>query len=339
MSIVDDKDVATLWATKRYYDLRASATDAIRPEGSNVDLITDPETGEKIAICNIVSMLPYTRRRFNSTSIVMHWSFEHHVSVELAVQHLNAGDGSIVPQVAGLNERCPVRFTVEALDTRGRVDEGLGKMMDITRRDPTGPKPLPCAFIGDREPDVTGPTALVSGVLGYPQVSSMDTTAKLDDKSEYKLFGRTIPSDTSNAVPLILFFSQILNIDHLAVVNSNDSFGNDFVNSMIRAAEIHAPHLNIHQVPVSITVDRSSGNRTEIRRQRDEGFDRALDNLERSRHRIIFAVGSDNWFARSVLSLANKRGLAGNGLHNWFFGNPVNPRSLPKDDPLALSLQ
>ena len=35
------------------------------------------------------------------------------LAVALAIQHLNTGDGSVIPEVQGLNEKCNVRFTAE----------------------------------------------------------------------------------------------------------------------------------------------------------------------------------------------------------------------------------
>jgi hypothetical protein len=35
----------------------------------------------------------------------------------LAIDHINKGDGSVVPQLAGLPDRCPLRLTGELLDS------------------------------------------------------------------------------------------------------------------------------------------------------------------------------------------------------------------------------
>ena len=40
------------------------------------------------------------------------------VATHLAVEHLNSGNGVIIPEVEGLNERCPIRFTTEMIDSK-----------------------------------------------------------------------------------------------------------------------------------------------------------------------------------------------------------------------------
>ena len=42
---------------------------------------------------------------------------EGSLAVALAIQHLNTGDGSVIPQVEGLNDNCNIRFTLELFDS------------------------------------------------------------------------------------------------------------------------------------------------------------------------------------------------------------------------------
>jgi hypothetical protein len=42
---------------------------------------------------------------------------EDSLAVALAAKHLNTGDGSVVPEVEGLKDRCNVRFTTEYFDS------------------------------------------------------------------------------------------------------------------------------------------------------------------------------------------------------------------------------
>lgn len=64
--------------------------------------------------------------------------------MHLAMIHLNTGDGSVIPDVVGLNERCSLRFTKELSDTE------IGK---------------PQLF--KNWSAVTMPMSIISGVTGY----------------------------------------------------------------------------------------------------------------------------------------------------------------------------
>lgn len=154
----------------RYYDaLRANVDSSAitRLEKSNVDIIYDEEKDETIAICHISGILPFTQGDF-SPNLNAH---EDAANIALAIHHLNIGYGGMVPEVSGLNQRCPIRFTTEMADTQFEGGVTLGHVIDQTSRDPTGPEPVPCAFIGAYRSAVSIPMSIVTGLLGYPQVS------------------------------------------------------------------------------------------------------------------------------------------------------------------------
>ena len=71
---------------------------------------------------------------------------------------------------------------------------------------------------------VSVPTAIVTGIRGYPQISTQSTSEQLDDVDQFPLFGRTVPSDVDNAVPIVKFFRFKLNVTHLAVVHVNNGY-------------------------------------------------------------------------------------------------------------------
>lgn len=52
------------------------------------------------------------RKPFNVQS-----PFEGAAAVHVAMMNLNTGDGSVIPEVQGFNERCNIRFTFEIFDT------------------------------------------------------------------------------------------------------------------------------------------------------------------------------------------------------------------------------
>ena len=60
---------------------------------------------------------------------------------------IGEGDGSVVPEVEGLDKRCNVRFTGEIFDTNASERVSLNKLIDLKNRKP-GLEQVPCAFLG-----------------------------------------------------------------------------------------------------------------------------------------------------------------------------------------------
>ncbi|GKY96362.1 hypothetical protein MPSEU_000595800 [Mayamaea pseudoterrestris] len=294
-----------------------------RKDTSNVDLLTLPETNETIAICHVSLITSFTYGDF----VPQLDGLEDTYSIALALHHLNTGDGSIVPQVAGLNQRCKIRFTAEFTDDQGQGGEALRHLVEQTAR--TLPAPLPCAFIGNSLSSITIPTSIVSGFLGYPQVSAYATSVDLDDRSQYPLFGRTIPSDQGNAIPIIKFMHDVLKLKYLSVINVNDAFGNAFVGSLRDAALVHAPGMQIRQFPLN---DES-----------DESIQQVIQSVKETNYRFIFCIVFTPETNDALLLEAYKNDMAGNGVTNWLFGdsfaNYLQGRQFSKDSVLAKAYQ
>eukprot|EP00529_Nitzschia_sp_RCC80_P008017 CAMPEP_0113500784 /NCGR_PEP_ID=MMETSP0014_2-20120614/32547_1 /TAXON_ID=2857 /ORGANISM="Nitzschia sp." /LENGTH=1271 /DNA_ID=CAMNT_0000395211 /DNA_START=158 /DNA_END=3973 /DNA_ORIENTATION=+ /assembly_acc=CAM_ASM_000159 len=310
----------------RYYDeLRRNATKVVRYEGSNVDHVTVPTTGEEVVLCHISAILPFTTGDF----VPQEFGFEAAANVALAAHHLNVGDGSIVPELDGLPNRCKVRFTTEFADTEFQGGVSLNHLVTQTGREPgdnSGSPPNPCAFIGAYRSAVSIPMSIVSGLLGYPQVSPGSTSADLDDASQYPLFGRTVPSDAGNAVPIVRFMREVLDIQHLAVVNVNDAYGNAFVEGMRAAADAHAPDMVFHQVP----LDEEQGS-----------IPAAVESIKRTGYRFVFCLVFTQETHDQLLTEAYNAGVAGTGLHNWLFADSflgtLDGRTFEKGSPLHLA--
>jgi len=301
-----------------------ATTDHARPEGSNVDVVIDPASGEEIALCHLSAILPFTHGE--GSYIPQPPAFEDVASIALAAHHLNTGDGSIVPEIQGLNERCKVRFTMESADSEYTPGVGLEHVVDQINREPNTSERIPCAFIGAYRSAVSIPMSIVSGLFGYPQISGASTSVDLDDKSQYPLFGRTVPSDEGTATPIIKFMHQLVHIKHLAVINVNDAYGNAFVQGLRRAAAENAPNLNIQQIPLE---------------ENDSSIKAAVATLKASEYRYVFALVFTNEIHDALLTEAFKEGVAGNGVHNWFFGDSfigvLDDRSFPRGSPLHLA--
>ena len=96
----------------------------------NVDVISpggiDATQEDAIALCHIPLILPFTIDEKKQL-----YSFETAAAVALAAHHLNSGDGSVVPEVKGLDKRCNVRFSTDAYDTQYRERVGVDKVIDL----------------------------------------------------------------------------------------------------------------------------------------------------------------------------------------------------------------
>jgi len=155
--------------------------DSLREEAASNGTITRSGTLDIVAgrsgdnsdgdvpICHMIYFMPFSRvdgdgirTVFNALS-----TLESGVAVMLAAQHLNTGDGSFVPEVAGLSDRCPIRFTVEWMDTDFIEKTAVNSAIDLTNR--RLPEREPCAIIGALRSAVSIPTSLITGLRGYPQ--------------------------------------------------------------------------------------------------------------------------------------------------------------------------
>ena len=170
---------------------------------------------------------------------------------------------------------------------------------------------------------VSIPTSIVTGIRGYPQVSTQSTSEDLDDKEQYPLFARTVPSDVDNAVPIVKFFRSNLNATHVAVLHVNNAYGNAFVEDLKLTAIEHTPDLVFedHQIAEEPT---------------EEILKDTIAAIDVSKFAYIFAVLED-FMVDDVMTEAYNQGIVGDGFHNWFFSNSfgdIDDRLFEKDSPL-----
>jgi len=182
----------------------------------------------ELGVCHIATFLPFTllgATERQPTDVPHLLSSGGYAAVYLALDMLNRGDGSVVSEVQGLNDRCPIRFTGEVMDTGLNPAHSIGLVSDVLSRQTTTTRSQPpevCAFIGSSLSSVTLPTALLTGVAGRPHLSPWSTSSQLDDRTAYPLFGRLITSEKGLAAPYVLYL-QSQQVRHLGVVHWNDS--------------------------------------------------------------------------------------------------------------------
>lgn len=95
----------TLSSLEYYDELRKTAANVERPSGSNVDVYHQQD--------NVVVHCHMSYFTFFTTSLF----YDSLVAAARAMNDLNSGNGTFVPAVEGLNERCPIRFSMEVSDT------------------------------------------------------------------------------------------------------------------------------------------------------------------------------------------------------------------------------
>ena len=309
-------------------ELRAANLDSISRRG-NVDVMQmDDSTAstEELALCHLPFIFPFsdgTRAPWNALG-----TYEGAFGIALAAQHLNTGDGSIVPEVAGLADRCNIRFTLEALDTELAESTAVDQTIDLTDPDHFTADPaerLPCAILGAARSAVSIPTSIVSGLRGYPQFSPISTSAALDDTAQYPLFGRTIPSDDGTAIPLVLYMRHVLGVRYLGVLNIDDAYGRAYATGIQLAAQEFAPDMVIQREDINVAAS-------------DDALRRVVEFLADTQYTFFFGIFFAGELAERIMNEAVKQGIAGTGRHNWVFadaiGGSVTDRNYERESPL-----
>jgi hypothetical protein len=145
-----------------------------------------------------------------------------------------------------------------------------------------------------------------SGSGGTPNISPSARSARLDNNEQYPFFGRTIPTNTGEAMALCLYL-QSINVRRLAILHVSDNYGDDFSLEVQNAAR---------QFGISIfSVSYTDGL--------DEELDSAISQLKTSDYKYFFGIFSAGSVDTTVLR------LYGEGLLNrtdtvWLFGETTN---------------
>lgn len=312
-----------------YDNLRIeNASSFVREPHNNLDVLVSDDDGggdRSLAICHLSAFLPFS----HGDKVPVLTSYQSTMGIVLAAHHMNVGDGSVVPELAGLNERCKIRFTTEFFDTEYNAGFVLDEVTDQTSRvglDGQG-RPRPCAFLGAYRSAVSMPMSIITGLRGFVQVSAASTSADLDDKDQFPLFARSVPSDHGTAVPIIQYFRDTLNVNYIVVINVNDAYGNAYAEGLRLAAQAHAPGMKIIQLPL------------------DDGKNAMADVVTRvkeSEYRYVFALLFTKTAHDDLLEEAYRQGVAGTGVHNWFFADTFSDvglegRVVERGSPLHLA--
>lgn len=126
------------------------ASDPPRTTVENINIIQrgDDDGGGSVPICHMPYLFPFTGR--NGEVDNTRRQYEGLAAIALAMEHLNTGNGSIVPEVEGIDARCPMRFTTQSYDTKAQQSVGVEHMVALTDRRNLEHL-LPCAILGASE--------------------------------------------------------------------------------------------------------------------------------------------------------------------------------------------
>jgi hypothetical protein len=284
---------------------------------NNNNNVTDPIW---MPHCHVVGMLPFTP--FDNASLASLSTYEEAAAMALALEHLNTHNGSIVDDLAYLQDTCAgMVFTLEFLDTHYTPGAAIDDVFAFSSRTGRSEGLRPCSFLGAARSAVTLPTSLLTGHRGYVQVSATSTSFQLDEVDQYPLFGRTVPSDLYNVIPMIEYFQQNLRITHLAVLTLNEAFGQSFGQAIQLATSLMASQGSGRdgQQPSVATGTSIRIHRINMDSTSPQGIQRALENLQESKFRYVLAALLTKELHQEVLLQAVDMDLAGNGKHQWFF--------------------
>ncbi|KAG7337623.1 7 transmembrane sweet-taste receptor of 3 GCPR [Nitzschia inconspicua] len=304
-----------------------------KPKGENkLEVYTDPITGRTTAICHLACILPFTRNT-EGNIIYVDVSYEMATASMLAVQHLNTGNGSIIPELEGLSDRCPIRFSIQYFDTKFDIGTALKQVIALTHpqintTDETGTldegvgykdQIPPCAFWAPRRPlSVDLPASLQVSTILFNCPHNPPVPIWTTETSTHGLRGPS-PQMLEQPKRWFLFLLNELHLDYIAVLNINDSFGNDYVTNIRDVARHLAPNMTLLQIPLDHDPTSSLG---------EEEILEAFHILKQSQILYCVVVLLETESHHAFMSIAAREGLAGTGKHNFIFTDGFDAGSL-----------
>jgi len=273
----------------------------------NVDVILNEKDETEIGLCHVSTLIPFSYMDDGVRKPIEWGEYHAYIAAFLAARHLNTGDGSVIQEIKEIRDKCNIYFTTEAMDTE--MSEVI--TVDHVIKQVDKEINLPCAFVGAALSSVSIPTAIFTGIKGYPQLSYSATSSLLDNKSLFPLFGRVIPSDDGTSIPLIKYFHERLNVEHLAIIHINDAYGISYVNGLEKAVSKLAPEMKIFSIDIPFDA-------------KEEDYKRIVSDLKDSQYRYFFGVFYYIQYI-GLMEEANKQGIAGTGQHNWIFSDGISP--------------
>lgn len=321
-------DEQTVLSSLPYYDsIRLNQTGEVlsirREAAEKLDWLKTTDSGIDIPICHVAGIAGMTLFQIPEIN-----GYQELVSSMLAFQHLNDGDGSIAPDVEGLNERCPIKFTFDLQDNMfsrplaaQQTIEALGRLEGSLE------ERKPCAFYGARQSLISIVMATLTGINDYLQLAALSESPALDDQAQFPLFGRTTPNQSGTTDAIVTYLNKELGVKHLATINANNEFGNTFADGIRASIARLGLEMSVLQFPYE-TDDRDSQRK-------------AVELFKKSNYRYVYlASGGYYRHVENIIEEALDLSVGGVETHTWFFHLAIHELNgfvpVPKGSPKHL---
>ena len=278
------------------------------PRTGATEIALDTKSGnlETFTLRHFTSLNSFTRRKGELRQSTV----DAAGAAILALHHFNNGIADVVPQVRDANS-CGIKFTMDHMDTQlSPIKASRALIGDIFRRESIGDpqRPFPTALIGASRSAVSEPLAILTGINSLPQISYSSTSTSFDNKDQFPLFGRLVPSAIGDANAAVLYLNNILHVTHIGVLFIKDAYGTTYAQAIQDCASKLNPPM--HADLFSFTFEAE-----------EEDIADAISQLKASNLRYFFGIIFDTQY-KKVMAEAHRQGIAGPGFF-WLFGDAV----------------
>ncbi len=319
--------------------------------------------------CELVGLLPFG-------SVLNRLSHESALAIELAVRHLNEGNGALVSELDGLPNSCPITFSASFFDTRRSQSHAFSVIDELTSpinpaklpsnsttlvANPQFPSPqdvvsetttlrsaaLPCAFVGAIDSRVSKTVALVTGLRGFPQISSGSTSTSLSNNNDFPLFGRTIPDDAFAAEAFVRLLHDTMGVRNIFVIFESHPYTRSILSSIRDAIvqlqwEAESGMDESEEKEVMYVEDRIIESQTfDDDMVSEKLLHDSISALKKSEYRFVVALTTSRITADALMQIAYDKEVAGtpDGSYHWWFFESLEAalidRKFPKNSTLA----
>ena len=296
-----------------YDELRASSASVVTSEpmftalpsgethvGRNlhrVKLATDNELDiDDILMCHIPIFLRYSDGQ-RASGIGTEIAYAGSVGALLAMHHFNTGNGTVIPELEGINKRCNIRLTTEVVDTASSGISAVQSLTSMLTRSPMSlSEPQPCAIFGSQVSAVTLRLASLAGAYDLPQVSSSAMDTALNNPVQYPTFARSHTDVAGFGEMSVSYLAENLGVKHAGLFVPNDSYGLSFQKHVLEAARYHGVEI----VAVQYLENNDEDIIVNLRALKETGF-----------NYFIGAFDAQNF--ANTMGLAYREGVAGPG--------------------------
>ena len=201
---------------------------------------TDNEVDvDDILMCHIPIFLRYSDGQ-QASGIGTEIAYAGSVGALLAMHHFNTGNGTVIPELEGINKRCIVRLTTEVIDTASSGISAVQSLTSMLTRSPMSlSEPQPCAIFGSQVSAVTLRLASLAGAYDLPQVSSSAMDTALNNPVQYPTFARSHTDVAGFGEMSVSYLAENLGVKHAGLFVPNDSYGLSFQKHVLDAARYH----------------------------------------------------------------------------------------------------